>query len=102
MAHRHNPRRSRPRRPRPNAIQLRGGDFDDSGASVEDFSVLRAFDGPVAGAVAFDHSGIGAVPAFAEWESKDLFDDTPVSVIGLVRGESPRSPRLRGGSRAGI
>ena len=64
--------------------------------------MLGAFDGPVAGAVAFDHSGVGAVPAFAEWESKDFLDDTPVGVIGLVRGESPRSLRLRGGSPAGI
>ena len=83
--------------PSRNAIQLRGGDFDGSGAGVEDLLVLRAFDGPVAGAVAFDHSGVGAVPAFAERESKDLLDDTPVSVIGLVRGENPRSHRLRGG-----
>src|SRR5664279_5218398 len=88
---------------RGNAIQLCRCDFDGGWAGVEGFLVCGAFDGPVAGAVAFDHSGVGAVSAFAEWESKDFLDDTSLGVIGcLVRGESPLSLRLRGGSRAGI
>jgi hypothetical protein len=37
-------------------LKLRGGDFDGSGPVVEDLVVLSAFDGLVAGTVAFDHS----------------------------------------------
>ena len=80
-----------------NAIQLRGCDFDGGWPGVEDFSMFRAFDRAVAGAVAFDDAGVGAVSAWSERESEDLLDDTAVPVIGLVRGESPRSHRLRGG-----
>ena len=59
--------------------------------------MFRAFDRAVAGAVAFDDAGVGAVSAWSERESEDLLDDAAVPVIGLVRGESPRSHRLRGG-----
>ena len=83
--------------PSPNALKLRGCDFDGGWPGVADLSVSGAFDGPVAGAVAFDNSGVGAVPAFPERESEDFLYDTPEAFIGLVRGESPRSRRLRGG-----
>ena len=86
----------------PNALQLRGCDFDGCGAVVADFSMLGAFDGPVAGAVAFDDAGVGAVAAFPVGVGEDFLDDAAVCVIGLVRGERPRSRRLRGGSRVGI
>jgi hypothetical protein len=86
----------------PNALQLRGCDFDGCGAVVADFSMLGAFDGPVAGAVAFDDAGVGAVAAFPVGVGEDFLDDAAVRVIGLVRGERPRSRRLRGGSRVGI
>jgi hypothetical protein len=85
-----------------NALQLRGCDFDGCGAVVADFSMLGAFDGPVAGAVAFDDAGVGAVAAFPVGVGEDFLDDAAVCVIGLVRGERPRSRRLRGGSRVGI
>src|SRR2546423_12240031 len=49
---------------RPNALQLRGCGFDGCGAVVADFSMLGAFDGPVAGAVAFDDAGEGAGGGF--------------------------------------
>jgi hypothetical protein len=85
-----------------NALQLRGCDFDGCGAVVADFSMLGAFDGPVAGAVAFDDAGVGAVAAFPVGVGEDFLDDAAARVIGLVRGERPRSRRLRGGSRVGI
>jgi len=59
--------------------------------------MLGAFDGPVAGAVAFDDAGVGAVAAFPVGVGEDFLDDPAVRVICLVRGESPRSRRLRGG-----
>jgi hypothetical protein len=65
--------------------------------------MLGAFDGSVAGAVAFDDAGVGAVSAFLVGVGEDFVDEASVGVvIGAVRGESPRSRRLRGGSRAGI
>jgi hypothetical protein len=83
---------------RVNALKLRGCDFDGGGPGVEDFLVSGSFDGPVARAVAFDDSGVGAVAAFPEGESEDFVDDSAVRVvIAAVRGEIPRSRRLRGG-----
>jgi hypothetical protein len=87
----------------PMPFKLRGGDFEGGWPVVADLAVLWSFDGPVAGAVAFDHSRIGAVLAFAERVVEDLVDDAAVGgVASAVRGENPRSRRLRGGSPAGI
>src|SRR6266545_7958558 len=80
-----------------NAIQLRGCDFDGGRPGIAGSSVFGAFDGPVAGAVAFDHAGVGAVSARPERMPEDFLDHAPKDVIVLVRGESPRSRRLRGG-----
>jgi hypothetical protein len=86
----------------PNGLQLCGGDFDGDWPGVNDSAMLGAFDGPVTGAVAFDHPRMGAVAAFGEGVSEDLGDGSAGDVTGLVRGESPRGRRLRGGSLAGI
>lgn len=88
----------------PNAVDLSGPDFDGGRAGVADFSMFSAaFDGPVAGAVAFDHAGVGSVSTFAEWVSENFVDHALEGVvIRVVRGEIPRSRRLRGESRAGI
>jgi len=59
--------------------------------------MVGSFDGPIAGAVTFDDSGVGAVSSFSERELRDGFDDPLVRVAFIERGESPRSPRLRGG-----
>jgi hypothetical protein len=65
--------------------------------------MFGAFDGAVAGAVAFDDSGVDAVAAFPQGESEDFLDHTPQGVvIAEARGESPRSRRLRVGLPAGI
>jgi hypothetical protein len=86
-----------------NGVQLRGRDFDGGGPVVADFAVLWSFDGLVAGAVAFDHSGVGTVSTFLARVVEDLVDDAPVrGVATAVRGESPQSHRLRGGSPAEI
>jgi hypothetical protein len=62
----------RPAKARPNALQLRGCDFDGCGAVVADLSMLGVFDGPVAGAVAFDDAGVGVVAAFPVGVGEDF------------------------------
>jgi hypothetical protein len=75
-------------------FKLRGCDFDGGGPVVAGLAVFSAFDGPVAGAVAFDHSGVGAGSAFVERVFEDFCDDAAVGgVVSAVRGESPRSVR---------
>jgi hypothetical protein len=82
-------------------LKLRGGDFDGSGPVVEDLVVLSAFDGLVAGTVAFDHSWVAAVPTFAERVFEYFSDDAAAGGVATAeRGESPRRHRLRGGSPA--
>ena len=86
---------------RPNALQLRDCDFDGGGAWVEDFSVFGSFDGPVAGAVAFDDAGVGAVSALAVGVGEDFGFHSLYCVRDLVRGKSRWSLRLRGGLPVG-
>jgi schlafen family protein len=86
-----------------NGVQLRGCDFEGGRPVVEDLAVLTAFDGPVARAVAFDHPRVCAVSTFVARVVENFVDDAAVGgVATAVRGESPRSHRLRGGSPAGI
>jgi len=54
---------------------------------VAGFLMLGAFDGPVAGAVAFDDAGVGAVAAFPVGVGEYLGDHRAVRVICLVRGK---------------
>ena len=84
------------------ANPLRDCDFDGGGAWVEDFSVFGSFDVPVAGAVAFDDAGVGAVSAFAVWVGEDFGFHSLYCVMDLVRGKSRWSLRLRGGLPVGI
>src|SRR5947199_4747390 len=89
--------------PSNNDVQLRGCDFDGGRAVVEDLAVVTAFDGPVARAVAFDHPRVAAVSTFVARVVEYFVDDAAMgSVATAVRGESPRSHRLRGGLPAGI
>ena len=59
--------------------------------------MFGAFDGPVAGAVAFDDAGVGAVSAFPVGVGEDFGFHSLYCVMDLVRGKSRWSLRLRGG-----
>ena len=82
---------------RGNALKLRGCDFDGWRCWVVDLFVVGSFDGSVAGAVAFDDAGGGAVASASVGVFEDFGEDAVARPIKVCRGKSPRCLPLLGG-----